>query len=215
MQQSEGDPERLYLNEVPRKDEAENFSSQTDIPKCRLHFKLRKRFADKAAIERKAPLLNKKLCRGKPLIIKKKRASRVVRFAESNKIFAIERSFSSDEQKRNIWYQPSDYAEIDREILKSLKALEAVNGDILNLNQDDYSLRGLEQRTSKHIAHLRRLRVCISVRAVLDQQQVQRKIGASDPETIGDVSRRFSESARTRARELGAFDSIDCHKRRR
>jgi hypothetical protein len=211
MHKSEDGPERHYLNTLPVTCEGDKFFSQAEIPKCRMQFELGKKLAAaREATNKVAPF--KKKSYGKAQL--RTKTKKTVRFAKCNRTVAIQRNYRNDEEKRNLWYQPSEYAEIDQEVVQSIQALAIVHGDFANLDHNRYCLRGLEMKTSKRITQLRHLRACISVRAVLDQQQAQRRNGVSDPDMLGDVSRKFTEHAQIRAWDLGTFDSIDCQRRR-
>lgn len=196
MQNPDTTGDRLHQNTEPTMCKSQDLE-KLDIPKCRLHLKLRKHAA-------KVPPVGKKPLRKRQL---KRKA---VRFSGTNQSNIVQRNYNDADDKRRIWYQASDYAEVDQDNLKNIHALAAVQGDLVRLDPEEYCLRGLEMKTSQHINQLRRLRSRLSIRAVLDQQRIHRTMRIVDPGSLRDISQRFTEQARIRAIELGTFDSIDC-----
>lgn len=151
---------------------------------------------------------------------KKTLTKRSVRFSRVTKTRTMrkQRTCLTQEDKGRMWFQPREYAEMELDSLKNIKAFHQTNGDLAQLYNrgDDYCLRGLEMKTSPHINRLRRLRANMTVRAVLDQQahqkRQQQQTTPSD-ESLAMVSRRFTQQAQNRARELGLIDSIEAQRR--
>jgi hypothetical protein len=147
---------------------------------------------------------------------KKKKHS--VRFSKLCKVrtLQLERSRLSPEAHHAMWYSQREYAEMEQDCYKNLHAFHHVHGDIARLPASEYCVRGLEMKTSPHINRLRRLRASITVRAILDQQDyLRRKVGKGCDlvgESMAMASRRYTQRAQIRARELGLIDAIEAQR---
>lgn len=153
--------------------------------------------------------------KAKKTLIKPKRTIRFSRVIKSRTL-KKERTNLTPATHQAMWYSNREYAEIDQESRKNVQAFQQVQGDLARLPASDYCLRGLEMKTSPHIHRLRRLRAAITVRAILDQQDYQRRMVGRGSDLVGEsmamVSRRYSQQAQNRARELGLIDSIEARR---
>lgn len=167
------------------------------------------------------------IARGKMTLCKalmknrKKHQCKSVRFSpKSNTIHTLpqERTSMTVLEQQQAWYQSQDYAAVHADALKNLRALQCVSGDLIKLQENSgYCMRGLEMKTSPHINRLRRLRLSITVRAVLDSQKHYRSMRmrrkedkvASMEYSLAAVYDRYTQKAKNRARELGLIDSIE------
>ena len=181
-----------------------------DIRPWRLTPPLKKRHIRISVDDDSAPTiapLKKKVAK---IPIKKAKQPKV-RFSRVIKTRALKKERYPLPNPTSMWYQNREYMEIDQESMKNIRALHVVRGDLTQLPASDYCLRGLEMKSSPHIHRLRRLRASITVRAVLDQQNYQRRLGLTDlvGESVARVSRQYTQQAQLRARELGVIDSIE------
>jgi hypothetical protein len=106
------------------------------------------------------------------------------------------------------WIQPEEYSEIERERRRSIHAIKATQGDLSRLDASEYCAKGLEHQLSSSRQLLsRKLKNMQYKKLLLEEQNMQRHFGVSDPEALQRLSQLFSEQASKRAHFRACLDS--------
>ncbi|CAB9524111.1 expressed unknown protein [Seminavis robusta] len=223
MQPATADHPLSTQNQAPLMCKGE-IASLKHPPRLSLPLKKRPYCANKSLPFASMPVVKLSVSRGPKTLTKPSRPSlslvsssstskpkKSVRFSKVQKTRILKKRNLTPQDRERMWYQMADYAAIDQDSIKNLKALEQVDGDLARLNHDEYCIRGLEMKTSPHINRLRRLRAKISVRAVLDTQNHNRKMlrRQNADEALAAVSQHYTTKAQSRARELGVIDAME------
>lgn len=132
-----------------------------------------------------------------------KRMRKAVSFSEKiNKRVVIH---STEEEKKNSWYNRGEYREFREDMHAT--ALSVRLGISSFIEPEDFCLRGLEANLSPDIAKLRKLRRQLLVDSILREQHAQRELGATNQEVIRELSTILSTDSQIDAVRRGASDS--------
>lgn len=136
---------------------------------------------------------------------KKRRVSKnTVRFCE-DKNTVVYRHLSNEDLKR-AWMNQDEYKAIRRENRNTIVALKKVMGK-LHILDSEYCIRGLETFISILIFGADRKKNLKIVRAILNEQNMQRTSGIFDPTTLTAVSMILSRDSRIQALQSASFDA--------
>ncbi len=139
-----------------------------------------------------------------------------VRFEENtsiNSIITIDR-ITDKREKKSCWYSRKEYKRIRKQAINTVMELKNLNGQMAQLNEDEYCLRGLEDACCEVFVTVEE-RIINSkstqdfVLRVLEEQMSQRILGIKDPVGIKLCSKYNSQEARKRAMYLAKCDEKD------
>jgi hypothetical protein len=137
---------------------------------------------------------------------KKRRLSKkTVRFCDDDKNTVAYRHLSIEDLKR-AWMNQDDYKTIRQENRKTIVALKKVMGKFHNLDSQ-YCIRGLETFISILIFGTDRQKNVKITRVILDEQNIQRASGISDPTTLNAVSMILTRDSRVKALQSASYDA--------
>ena len=109
----------------------------------------------------------------------------------------------SDDEIEATWFGDIDFDRIRKEIAYTVDLMETLKV----VDENKYSTRGLEFRTTKGAQH--RLRNKLESRnAILDEQDFQWRSGVNSPETLSEVYERSCTKCRVTAHMVGLMDEI-------
>lgn len=106
------------------------------------------------------------------------------------------------------WYGLEDYNSFKMDTARTISALAGTNYDISCLNPNEHVVRGLEAIVTRERMYLGKLRISLTVGAVLDQQEIQRSRGVHNPQLLSIASSFYSRRAKKIAQTTGYIDSI-------
>jgi hypothetical protein len=129
---------------------------------------------------------------------------KTVRFCD-DKNTVVYRHLSNEDLKR-AWMNQDDYKAIRQENRNTLVALKKVMGK-LHILDSEYCIRGLETFISILIFGADRKKNLKIARVVLNEQNIQRASGISDPTTLTAVSMILSRESRIKALQSASFDA--------
>jgi hypothetical protein len=136
---------------------------------------------------------------------KKRRLSKkTVRFCNDDKNTVIYRHLSDEDLKR-AWMNTDEYKAIRQDNRNTIVALNKVMGKLHNLDSQ-YCIRGLETFISILIFGADRQQNRKIVRVILNEQDIQRESGISDPITLTAVSMILCRDSRIKAFQRASFD---------
>lgn len=124
-------------------------------------------------------------------------AKRSVRFAATTQVEVRPSPVGSDNARA--WYQPSEYAVIEQRRRSTIEAIRKTRGDLSVLDHCNYTIVGLEEQLSRRQVLDRKLQTWQYTRLVLEQQAIERKLGAEEAKPLKELARLYSAQAAQRA----------------
>ena len=118
------------------------------------------------------------------------------------------RQASTDEQK-STWYGIKDYEGFKRDRAATVRAFRKADCKLAELDNNQ-SLRGLEMYATDKILQFRATGIKMAIRGVLQQQQVQRRLGQKDDGTLGMIAMHYSKKATNFAASMAKIDEQSC-----
>jgi hypothetical protein len=108
---------------------------------------------------------------------------------------------------RAVWYEQSEFDEIKKRFLQTIRLMSFHENQIIVDNNDDdnHCIRGLEYRTSEGAA-IRQENKWNALNAVLDEQDRQRQLGTRNDKLLCQVYMRENRLSRLNALKLGILD---------
>lgn len=113
----------------------------------------------------------------------------------------------SEKERHDIWYGDSDYKEIKRRAVETVKRmLKAEKRGEVFVDDDNYSARGLESRMKKNATERKKFKT-YARDLVLDEQEEQNDLGIICPGRIRRAYLKVSSIAITKAQAVGRKDT--------
>ena len=114
----------------------------------------------------------------------------------------------SREELNESWIQPEEYSEIEHGRKQCLETVKrAILGRAPPPDPSEYCVYGLEQQLSSKKVLERKMKNLQYRRLLLEEQDVQRICGVSDPQALQTLSEVFSQQAIWRARRRASTDN--------
>jgi hypothetical protein len=136
---------------------------------------------------------------------KKRRCNKKsVRFEERIKVH--HRHFTQEDLD-SAWYAEGNYGAFENDCRDALDHADSLNGNLALIDHSKHCIRGLESLLIPEEFYLKRKRNRILVRVILQQQELDAKLGISDPGRLKDICEMISRQSNKWALELGALDS--------
>jgi hypothetical protein len=101
----------------------------------------------------------------------------------------------SQQELDSMWYQREEYTGFDTDRQKTLSAVQAVQGELQLLDPNEHCLVGLEHYLCCKRAVARKFSIMKTIRLVLQQQHLHRKLGVTDPYSLQAVCEIFSKGS--------------------
>jgi hypothetical protein len=136
-------------------------------------------------------------------VSKKRKLKKTVKFDDVN--HTIYQHYTEGDLQ-NSWCSNYDYTKFKIECMLTLKAVNAVKGDVSRLDFSKISTRGLEDQIVRCVYCKKRKRRKQFIQLLLCQQEISRMNGSSDPRRLRTISESYSKDSREVGIALGKFD---------
>ena len=116
------------------------------------------------------------------------------------------------ETQNDKWYTDRDLLKLNRCNKYIIVTLRRAQNKNINLSDEEYCLRGLEEKVSIRACQQRKANIVKVIQSVLDEQQRQREVDASNPISIALISEHHSYNSKCKALQRGVDDANEALK---